>query len=67
MTWVYLPTMIFTELYKFVCSVLPMLLWNYKSTWRGAVAFLRPPMDEYDQRATLELVERTSFIMSGIN
>ncbi|PWA68963.1 hypothetical protein CTI12_AA303660 [Artemisia annua] len=35
-----------------------MLLQNYKSTWRGVAAFLRPPVDEYDQRAALELVEQ---------
>ena len=54
-------TVIFTELYKFVCSVLPMLLRNYKSTWRGVATFLRPQMDEYDQRGALEWVERTFF------
>ncbi|GKC05256.1 hypothetical protein Tco_0996866, partial [Tanacetum coccineum] len=38
--------------------VLPMLLRNFKSTWRGAAAFLSEPMTECGQRAALNLVER---------
>ncbi|GKA89857.1 hypothetical protein Tco_0811669 [Tanacetum coccineum] len=30
--------------------VLPMLLGNYKSTWRGAAAFFRQPVNEYGRR-----------------